>query len=465
MPDPTEAEALAAEVQRLREERDRLADETVRLDRRLHGGRTRRVLVGTLVVLTCLSFLAASTAFWVNRNLLDTDVWVGRVAPLASDPAVQAALADAITAQVLEVVDPEALFEEALPERGQVLAGPLAGVVDSFVADVVRRFVASDAFAELWTRLNEQGHRGAVALLRGQDPDSPLVDAEAGTVTVSLVPAIDAVLTRISEVSPEVLGRTVDLPELQVDDLPDAARAEIGDALGVTLDDDFGVITVYDGDALSASQTALRWFDRLLVVSTLLTLALLAATLATSRQRRRTGLQLLVGFALALVLVRRLALRLVDDVVALAQVPGDQAALDAILRAFADPLLDATHWILAALGAAVVVLLVSGPYPWARALRGGVAGLARGTAGVAHGAAGALGDQGRQDAAVAWVRRRSTALRAAGLVVAVAVLWWGDLSWLGLVVLVALVGAWEIWLGRLLDAPDAPDETGTASAT
>ncbi len=453
MGDATDPESLAAEVERLRAERDALADQAARLDRRVHGGRVRRTVVAVLVVASTLSFLVAGAGWWVNRNLLETDVWVERVGPLASDPAVQRALAAEISDQALQAIDPKALFESALPERGQVLAGPLAGAVDSFVRARVEDFVASDAFADLWVRLNETGHRDAVAVLRGES-GSDLVDVGDGTVTVSIIPAIDAVLARIAEISPEIFGRTVTLPTLTVEDLPDAARAKIGQALGVTLDEDFGVITVYDGDALSTSQTALKVFDRLLVPAIVLTVLLVPLTLVVSRRRRRTALQLLAGWALVLVLLRRASLRLVGDVVDLAQIPGNRAALESILHAFADPLLSATAWILAVLAALAAVLVVTGPYPWVRALRRGVAGLARGTAGAARGAAGRLGEQGRQDAAVVWVRRHATALRVAGVVAVVVVLWWGDLSWLGLLVLAGLVGAWELWLGWLVTASE-----------
>ena len=38
-------------------------------------------------------------------------------------------------------------------------------------------------------------------------------------------------LAQIGEQSPEILGRSVDLPTITVDDVPDAAREAIGDAL------------------------------------------------------------------------------------------------------------------------------------------------------------------------------------------------------------------------------------------
>ena len=71
-----EPEELSAEVERLRAERDQLAAEAAKLDRRVHGGRSRRALVGVLAVLAVISFLTASLGYWANKNLLRTDAEV-----------------------------------------------------------------------------------------------------------------------------------------------------------------------------------------------------------------------------------------------------------------------------------------------------------------------------------------------------------------------------------------------------
>jgi hypothetical protein len=457
-PDPTLVQAtpgdrddLAAEVERLWLERDRLRSEAETLDRRVHGGRTRRVLVGVLVVLSCLSFLAASLGFWANRHLLETDIWVDRVGPTIDDPAVQAAMADAITIEVMKLLDPKSLIEDVLPDRARVLATPLASAVRDFVHDRVLTFVSSDRFAELWRTLNERAHRAAVALLRGEGGD--VVDTSGGVVTVNIIPVIDAVLARISEVSPNLFGRSIDIPEVTFDDLPDAAREKIGDALGVDLDDDFGVFTLYEEKQLSVAQEAIRAFDRLLPLMIALTVVLTAVALIVSRRRRRTSLQLLVGFALVVVLVRRVALRATDDVLELIKIPTRHDAVEVVLHAFRDPLLASTQWILIGILALIVVLVATGPYPWVVAVRSGVVRLVRGVSARA-------GDVATQDATVTWIRRNAIALYVAGAAVVVAALWWFDLSWLGLLLLAAAVGGAELVVYRL--ATGDGDDAGPA---
>lgn len=73
---------------------------------------------------------------------------------------MQDALSARLTEQVMALVDPEALFEEVLPEQGQVLAVPLANAVEGFVGDQVDVFIASDAFEHLWVGAIEVAHEG-----------------------------------------------------------------------------------------------------------------------------------------------------------------------------------------------------------------------------------------------------------------------------------------------------------------
>jgi hypothetical protein len=109
-------------------------------------------------------------------------------------------------------------------------------------------------------------------------------------------------------------------------------------------------------------------FDRLVVVSVVLAVVLIPLTLWVSPHRRRTLLQLAVGIALGVVLIRRIGLRAEDEVVDLAQ-PENQEAVAVVVGTFVDSLFDATVWILAAAALVAVVALVTGPYRWAVALR------------------------------------------------------------------------------------------------
>ncbi len=188
-----------------------------------------------------------------------------------------------------------------------------------------------------------------------------------------MIPVINAVLADIGEASPEIFGRTVDLPTVSVDDVPEAAIEKIESALDVQIPSNFGQFTVFDASRLEQVQDAVELFNRLVVFVAILAVALFALTLWVSPRRRRTLIQLVVGIALGVVLLRRLGLRLEDDVVDMVR-PENQDAAKVIVGAFVSSLLDATTWVLIIAAVIAVVAVITGPYPWARTARGKVSG-------------------------------------------------------------------------------------------
>jgi hypothetical protein len=447
------------ELSTLRAERDQLQRRVERLeDRRRRGGAVRRGAVAVLVVLTVVSFVAAGVGVFARRNFLDTDRWVQRVGPLSEEPAVEDRLGVYLTEQLTQLVDVRALFEEALPERGQVLAVPLANAVEGFVGERVDSFVRSEQFDRLWEAANRRAHAAAVQLLEG-DLDSEALTTSGGDIVLNLVPVIDAALRQLSEASPEILGREVDIPEVSVDDVPEAAITRIESALDVDLAEDYGQVVVYRDSDLEAAQDALSLFDRAVTALLVLTPVLAGLALWLSHRRRRTLLQLLAGFALGLVVVRRVVFALEQQVLDQVRVPENEPVVRATARAFVDPFIDATSWLLAGIGAVALVALVSAPYPWAVSLRRRV----RELAGSAVQAAGAARARAGDEGTVLWLRQHRQHLQVAGVVVAVVLLWFLDLPWWGVLVLLGLVAAYEVAVSRIepAPAPPGPDTVGT----
>ncbi|MGH9118938.1 MAG: hypothetical protein ACRD0A_13975 [Acidimicrobiales bacterium] len=60
---------------------------------------------------------------------------------------------------------------------------PLANAVEGFIGDQVDRFVASDAFEDIWVAVVRQAHGIAVGVLRGENEDIEISD---GVVTINL---------------------------------------------------------------------------------------------------------------------------------------------------------------------------------------------------------------------------------------------------------------------------------------
>jgi hypothetical protein len=187
------------------------------------GGRQRwRTIVATLlIVVACVLAPLSVAAIWTRNQVTNTDRYVATVSPLASDPAIQAAITDQITTQVFTYIDVQGLTNQAvdaLAERGltpaladqlRALAVPIANGVQSFTRSQVARVVESDAFADAWIQANRVAHAELVAALSGDGGGS--VTVENDTVSVNLAAFIEVVKQRLVESGFSVAAR---IPEV-----------------------------------------------------------------------------------------------------------------------------------------------------------------------------------------------------------------------------------------------------------
>ena len=118
---------------------------------------------------------------WVHNFIGDTDTYVETVAPIAEEPAVQAALADAVTTAVLDNLDLRKLTADALTTVSELkdmpprvaaalpaLAVPIASGIESFTRDQVDKALASPRFATIWAEVNRLAHEQVLRLLEGR---------------------------------------------------------------------------------------------------------------------------------------------------------------------------------------------------------------------------------------------------------------------------------------------------------
>jgi hypothetical protein len=157
----------------------------------------------------CAGAPLAGVAVWARNQVTNTHRYVRTVAPLASDPAIQQAVADQITAQIFTYLDVQGLTNQtvdALAERGlppraadqlQGLAGPLASGIQGFVRTEVNKIVQSPAFADAWVQANRVAHQALVKAHTGQGDGA--VTVEGDTVTLNLAPFIETVKARLVE--------------------------------------------------------------------------------------------------------------------------------------------------------------------------------------------------------------------------------------------------------------------------
>ena len=187
------------------------------------GGRQRwRTVVATLcIVVACVLAPLSVVAIWTRNQVTDTDRYVATVSPLASDPAIQNAVADQITAQVFTYIDVQGLTTQAVdalagqrlpPEVAsqlQAFAVPIANGVQSFTRDQVGKVVESDAFADAWVQANRVAHDELVKALTGEGGGSLTVENDA--VSVNLAAFIQTVKQRLVDSGFSVAAR---IPEV-----------------------------------------------------------------------------------------------------------------------------------------------------------------------------------------------------------------------------------------------------------
>jgi hypothetical protein len=249
------------------------ASETMVVERRSTG---RSIAAAVCLVLAALLTTPAAIAYWGQRTLNDTQRYVDTVGPLVDSPEVQDAIATTVTDAIEKQVDVEAILNDVFAgvitdrPRLQRLVGPLAGAINGLIDREVRAFVASDAFADIWVRVNTRAQQALVRVLEGD---------ESGAVSLQG----DQVVLDVSDVITQVQQRLVDRGLTIVENIP--------------IPDVDKQIVLLDSPQLQQARTiyaftnpVARWL--ILVVAALY----LAALLLSSRRPRTT---VIIGFVLA----------------------------------------------------------------------------------------------------------------------------------------------------------------------
>ncbi|MGW3130537.1 hypothetical protein [Streptomyces sp. NPDC001123] len=165
--------------------------------------RVRSFLAVVLVVVGCLLAPLAVVASWAADQVGDTDRYVSTVAPLASDPDVQNAVANRATDALMSRLDLPALLADVAPADrprlqqalGGRLGDALEGAVRSFVHDKARQVAASDAFRTVWIDANRKIHSSLDKALTGSGGGA--VQLNDDNVTLDIGPIVDQVKQRL----------------------------------------------------------------------------------------------------------------------------------------------------------------------------------------------------------------------------------------------------------------------------
>lgn len=238
--------------------------------------RWRRILVSVLVVLVCVLAPISVLGVWVRNTVLHTDQYVDTMAPLASDPAIQQAVATRVTNTLIENTGLEQKIADLLPTKAQKLAPVISGGAEQVVHAATLKLVQSPQFETLWKEMNRRAHTQVVAVLQGKGKDS--ITTKNGQVVVHLGPVVGKVTAALSKAG---IGLFDDV---------DATRLN-------------KEIVLLDSQDLRKAQGGVDLLNSVANYLPFVLLALLAIAIGLSGNRRRTILRTALGIALGMALM------------------------------------------------------------------------------------------------------------------------------------------------------------------
>ena len=353
--DPADADAAqAAEVARLRAEIAQLKGENPDVTPQARRGWWRPVVATVLVFVAALLAPLSVLATWASGQISETDRYLATVAPLAEDPDVQQAIANRIEQVIFSYLDVNAAMDEvvgALEDQGlppqaaatlDALSGPLASGIQSFVRERIDALVQSDAFADAWTEANRVAHAELVSALLGEGDGAVTVDR--GTVSVNVATLINTVKQQLVDAGFGIADR-----------IPEVAASFV----------------LIQSDDLGKLQNLLGLLDNLSTWLPIIALALIAAAVVLSRDRRKwilaSGLAVLGSMLLLGVMLNAIRPIYLDALPASSSAAAAGAVYDQLVS-----------FIRMALRGVAVVALAVAVAAWLSAPRGAGAGARRG---------------------------------------------------------------------------------------
>ena len=333
-----------------------------------YGGRTGLSVI--LAILAVIGLVASTAAFWARSTIYEEDQWVQTIRALPRDHDVAVAISGYLTEQLFLAVDFEGRVEDALPNDVAVIVPILTNAIEGFVAERAAEFIESDEFEQLWVTANRQAHRVLMAILDDHST-IPGLERNDDTITLNLIPAINALLDQIGDTAGGVVGTDLSLPDLEDADTQQTIR-EMSDRLGVDLPDDFGQITVYQGDKLPQARDTVVLVERIRFATAVLTVVLAVAALWVSPSRRRMTVGLLIGsaagFALLLTVPNEIGAAISDLLAA----ETDQLAARHAVGIVFESYVSLYRWMLFTAVFSALMILVTGPSRIATWIRGEV---------------------------------------------------------------------------------------------
>ena len=235
----------------------------------------------------CVLAPVSVLAVWTANQVSDTGRYVATMTPLIKDPAIQTALTNKITKEIVTRIGVTGRADQAAAELSQKgftqiggllkgVSGSLANGVEGAVRDGVHKVITSPRMVSAWVRVNQVAHQALVAALSGRGTKNGAVGVSNGQVTLDLAP-----LVAVAKEDLVARGLTI------AGQIP-AVHA---------------TFPLFSSKHLAQAQTGYRLINDLKIVLPVVALLLLALGVLAARGHRRALIGAGLGFAAAMLVL------------------------------------------------------------------------------------------------------------------------------------------------------------------
>ena len=382
----------------------------------------------------------AAIGHWGHRTVTDATQYIDTVGPLVESPEIQAAISDVVTQVIIKQVDTKAVVGDVLGSLfkdsplAEQLAAPLAAGVNGLIGELVKKFVASDAFRDIWIETNKLTQASLISLLEGDDN---------GPIQLSGNQVVLDISSLLNEVKSQVVAAGLTLAE------------------GVNIPESDTQIVLFESPIIGQIQLLYQLSSPILAWFPLIIAVLFCLAIALARNRPRTTL----ATGVALIALAGVSLWLMDyaESMLISDITG--TVLEAALTSFWATFF---AYLLKGLWAMVLLGLFIGFGGW-------YAGRSRPATAVREAVCRGLHSMGPSGGGLnKWVRSWAPFLRWATVIVLALALTLGNVMDVWRVFWICALGAGLFTLIELLNGPDrdayaevsgdAPTEEATATA-
>jgi hypothetical protein len=241
----------------------------------------RTPVAALLIIFGCILAPLSVLGVWTANQVSDTSRYVANVAPLIKDSAIQNALTDKLTGEIVAKINVKGLTDQAaagLSQKGftrvgsllQGVSGSLASGVQGFVHSRVHKIITGPRMANAWVQVNRVASRQLNAVLSGRGGKNGALGVSNGQVTLDIAPLI-----------------AVAKQDLVARGLTIAGKIPIVHA----------TFALFPSKNLAKAQKAYRLINDLKIVLPIVTLVLLGLGVLAARGHRRALIGAGLGFA------------------------------------------------------------------------------------------------------------------------------------------------------------------------